>query len=598
MLFGKYLNKYYLKYGIFFIIGIVALVAIDWFQLYVPEFLGDIVDLFGADGIAEEHIKEVVDLTIKVILVSIGLFFGRIIWRLSIFYASQKVESNLREEMFVRAESLSQKYYHTNKVGNIISWFSTDVETIQEFLGWGTIMIVDAFFLSVLVLIKMFRLDVFLTLITLIPLCLIIAWGAIGEIFWSKMWETRQKNNDRLYDFTQESMTGIRVIKAFVKETQQLHEFAKIARKNKDSNVRFARLSIIFDASIEIIIAAIVAIILGVGGWTVYMVSTGQPLFIFNHEVNLTAAKLVTFYAYFDTLIWPMIALGQIFSMRSRAKTSLKRVTNFLDQEVEICDTPESVDLVDVKGDIEIKDFNFKYPSNELDSLKNINIKIKAGEKIGIVGKIGSGKTTLINSLLRIYNIDKNKVFIDGVDLMNIKLTSLRDSIAYVPQDNFLFSEKISYNIGFSKDDCSEEEIKKAAQFACIDENIESFPQKYDTVSGERGTTLSGGQKQRISIARAYLKNSPIMIFDDSFSSVDMNTEEAIFENLLKERENKTTIVVATRISTVSRLDRIIVLNDGEIEGFDTHENLLKTSPTYKTMVYLQKLEDEIKGGE
>ena len=526
------------------------------------------------------------------------MFFGRVVWRLSIFHASTGIEASLRQEMFLKSERLSQRYYHETKVGNVISWFTTDLETIEEFFGWGTIMLVDASFLSLFVLIKMFILDWALTLITLIPILLIVVWGAIVEKFMSMKWEYRQKETDRLYDFTQENFTGIRVIKAFVKENSQLFAFSKIARKNKDVNIDFVRISVIFDVLISIIIALITSIILGFGGYFVYLTIKGIPLVIFGREILFSAGNLVTFIGYFDLLIWPMMALGQIFTMRSRAKTSLKRVSNFLDQEEEIKNVDNPIFIKNIKGKIEFKNFSFTYPNGQENSLKNISFVVNPGETIGIVGKIGSGKTTLVNSLLRLYNIDNDKIFIDDVDLMRCDITSLRNEIAYVPQDNFLFSDKVSNNISFGRRNASFDKIRDAAIFADVNDNIVNFKEGYDTVSGERGVTLSGGQKQRISIARAYIKESPIMIMDDSVSAVDVKTEETILKHIKENRKNMTTLVVASRISTVMNLDKILVLDEGKVVGYDSHKELIKTCPVYQKMVYLQELEREVEGGK
>ena len=597
MLFGKYINKYYLKYWAFFLIGIIFLIVVDYLQLYVPEFLGQIIDFFDNSSVAG-HEKEIGQIIIYVILVSFGMFFGRVVWRLSIFHASTGIEASLRQEMFLKSERLSQRYYHETKVGNIISWFTTDLETIEEFFGWGTIMLVDASFLSLFVLIKMFILDWVLTLITLIPILLIVVWGAIVEKFMSMKWEYRQKETDRLYDFTQENFTGIRVIKAFVKENSQLFAFSKIARKNKDVNIDFVRISVIFDVLISIIIALITSIILGFGGYFVYLTIKGIPLVIFGKEILFSAGNLVTFIGYFDLLIWPMMALGQIFTMRSRAKTSLKRVSNFLDQEEEIKNVDNPIFIKNIKGKIEFKNFSFTYPNGQENSLKNISFVVNPGETIGIVGKIGSGKTTLVNSLLRLYNIDNDKIFIDDVDLMRCDITSLRNEIAYVPQDNFLFSDKVSNNISFGRRNAFVEKIRDFGIFADVNDNIVNFKEGYDTVSGERGVTLSGGQKQRISIARAYIKESPIMIMDDSVSAVDVKTEETILKHIKENRKNMTTLVVASRISTVMNLDKILVLDEGKVVGYDSHKELIKTCPVYQKMVYLQELEREVEGGK
>lgn len=595
MLFGKYVNKYYLKYSWLFLIGLVGLVAVDVFQLFIPEYLGKLVDMFDGGAIDKGALKEII---LGVMVVALVMFFGRIMWRLSIFNASQRIEADLRHTMFLKSERLSQRYYHEKKVGTVMAWFTTDLETIEEFFGWGSVMLVDAMFLSVLALYKMFSLDWALTCVLLLPLVLIVVWGMLVEKFMAMKWEQRQSEFDKLYDFSQESFTGIRVIKAFVKETQQLHAFAKIAKRNKDANIELVKVSVIFDAIISVIISAIMALILGLGGYFVYKYVTGAPAYLFGHEVDMTAGGLITFVGYFDTLVWPMIALGQMVSMRSRSKASLKRITRFLDEEEEIRNPENAYVLENVKGDVKFDSFSFAYPGTDSDVLKNVSIDIKAGQSVGIVGKIGSGKTSLVNSLLHLYNVEKGKVFIDGHDIMDCDIDSVRNAIGYVPQDNFLFSDKVKNNIAFSCENLDMDRVYDAAKFADVHSNIEEFTEGYETVSGERGVTLSGGQKQRISIARAYIKDAPIMILDDSVSAVDVKTEETILSNIQNQRKGKTTIVIASRVSTVAHLDKIIVLNKGEVEAFDAPDRLEEISPTYKKMVYLQKLEREVEGGE
>ena len=597
MLFGRYINKYYLRYAFFFIVGVAALVVVDAAQLFAPKFLGEIVEILSSTDLTAENKQRIVEIILYTLLIAGIMMVGRMIWRFTIFHASFKIEANLRAEMFAKAERLSQRYFHENKVGTIMAWFTNDIETIEEYFGWGTIMLVDALFLSVLVIVQMVMLEPLLSVISFIPIALIAVWGALVEKFMSIRWDMRQKSFDKLYDFSQENFTGISVIKAFVKENKELFVFAKLAKKDKETNISFVRLMVIFESVIGVIIASIACIILGVGGWYVYCAKTGAPVVFFGHTVSLTPGELVTFAGYFDLLIWPVMAMGQIVSMRSRAKTSLKRISHYLDESEEVCDVPGAVDIENVQGKIVFNNFTFTYPGSNNASLENISLEIKAGETIGIVGKIGSGKTTLVNSLLRLYNVENNAIQIDDQDIMGLTLNSLRKNIAYVPQDNFLFSDKISNNIGFYQEDLPLEKIREGAAFADVDKDIMEFKDQYDTVSGERGVTLSGGQKQRISIARAYVKDAPIMILDDSVSAVDVKTEEEILKHIKEERKGKTTLVVASRISTVSHLDKIIVLNEGKLEAFGSPKELLEISPTYKNMSYLQELEREVEGG-
>lgn len=597
MLLGKHLNKYYLKYWYMFITGVLALVAIDYMQLFLPRYLGDIVNLLNAEGPVD--VEAVGVLCLKLLGVAGVMFLGRMLWRFTLFTASFRIEAGLRREMFEKSERLSQRYYHETKVGSIMSWFTTDLEEIQDYTGFGTVQIVDSMFLGLLVIVNMFSLDWVMAMFAMIPMVLIFVWGLLVEKFTAQRWTERQEKYDKMYDFTQENFTGISVIKAFVKETNEIHAFAKVAKKNKEANLRYVRVHIVFDTLIELLIGLILSLIMGFGAWFVYAFISGSPVSIFGHPINLNAGNLVTFIGYFDALIWPMIALGMLVSQLGRAKASLKRVSDFLDtpEDVKNCENP--VVLKDVKGDIEFRNLNFAFPNKPNAAvLKDVSLTIKAGELIGVVGRVGCGKTTIVTALSRLYNIPEESVFIDGNDIMKCDIASVRDSVAFVSQENFLFSSTVGKNITFSKPDATEEEMKNAARFADVEENIEAFPDGYDTVVGERGVTLSGGQKQRISLARAYLKDAPILILDDSVSAVDVRTEEHILENIRKERAGRTTIIIASRVSSVAHADRILVMNDGEVEAFDTPAALGEISPTYAKMVELQQLEDEIKGGD
>ena len=600
MLFNKYLNRYYLKYAWLYLIGIAALLAVNYFQLLIPEYLGQLVDLCSD---AEENgaaltLAAIRDILLGVLLVAAVLWVGRTAWRITIFNASGKMEAALRHDMFLKAERLSQRYYHENSVGTVMAWFTTDIETVEENLGWGTVMMIDAVFLSLLTLWRMVALDWVMAVFLSVPLLLIVVWGALVEKFMSNKWEARQKAFDHVYDFSQESFTGISVIKAFVKETQQLHEFASVAKKDKEENISFVRVSVLFDVTIEIIIAVIMAFLIGMGGFFVYRLVTGNPIVLFGHTMDLSAGGLVTFIGYFETLIWPMIAMGQIVTMHSRARASLKRISRFMTEEEEISAPEGAVTLKNIAGKITFRNFSFSYPGAEDEALHDLTFEIEPGETIGVVGKIGCGKSTLAACLLRLYNVERGTLFFDGVDVMDCTPASVRNAVAYVPQDNFLFSDKIRNNIAFARPDATEEEIEAAAKFADVHDNIVAFSDGYDTVSGERGVTLSGGQKQRISIARAYLKDAPIMILDDSVSAVDIKTEEEILGNIARARRGKTTVVIASRVSTVSHMSRILVFADGRVEAFDTPERLMETSPTYRKMVYLQALEREVEGGK
>lgn len=600
MLFHRYLKSFYLRYAPLYLLGIAALIAVNYAQLYIPEYLGRLVDLCtaAAQGGTRLTVADIGDLLLGVLLVAVILFVGRSIWRLSIFNASGRTEAGLRRLMFEKSERLSPRYYHENKVGGVMAWFTSDLSTVEEYLGWGTVMSVDAVFLSILTVWRMIRLDWVMTLFLLLPLLLIVLWGALVEKYMALKWDARQQAFDRLYDFSQESFTGLAVIKAFVKETQELHAFAKVARRNRDENISFVRVSVLFDVIISVIIGVCMAALLALGGYFVWRLTGGTPAVIFGHTMDLTAGGVVTFIGYFDTLIWPMMAMGQIVSMRSRFRASMRRITRFLDEEEELRDAPGAAPLTDVQGGIAVRHLTFAYPSTGNDALSDVSFTVAPGETVGIVGRVGCGKTTLVSLLLRLWNVPEGTVLFDGQDIMRATAASVREAVAYVPQDQFLFSDTIRGNIALAKPDATDEEIRAAARFADVDDNITAFRDGYDTVLGERGVTLSGGQKQRVAMARAALKNAPIMIFDDSVSAVDMATEERILSHIREERRGKTTLIVASRVSTVAGADRILVLRDGRVEAFDTPARLSETSETYRTMVRLQALEREAGGGE
>lgn len=590
MVFGKYVNKFYKKYFWHFFFGILTVIFVDYIQLFIPAITGRIIDSITNGGISEGNWQFLIEQIIYIALVGLGMFVGRFLWRICIFGEAVLVQSDLRFDMFEKTEKLSQRYYKVNKTGAILSYFSNDLETIEESFGFGIVQMIDGVFLLVMSLVKMFKLQGVLTLLLLIPVVLLGLCAFFVDKLMEKKYEKRQKAFEDMSDYAQENFTGIRVIKAFVKERKELKQFAKEAKKNKDTNIEYVKVSSLLEVLFDALIYVIFGIILLGGSYLVYLniKSSGVE--------GITIGSLIEFIGYADTLIWPIFALAGTINLIARARTSLKRISNLLDEKVEIVDD-KVVCPTELKGEIEFKNFNFAYPDDENTLiLKDVNIKIKAGETIGIVGKIGSGKSTLVNMLFRLYNVEDNTLFIDGYDIMHLPIRMVRDTIGYCPQDNFLFSDSIRNNIAFSNLDMSLEEVEKAAEFADVRSNIEEFKDKYETLIGEKGVSLSGGQKQRISIARAIVKDPKILVLDDSVSAVDVKTEETILHNIQKNRKGKTTILIASRVSTVKALDKIIVMNDGKVEAFGTHEECLKNSKTYTRMVELQSLEKEMEG--
>ncbi len=590
MLFGKHINKYYFKYGWMLLIGIIALIGVDYFQLEIPEFYQMIVNGFNSGYVNLDGQLYPFDMSflldkicLPMIFVIAIMLLGRFLWRVCFFGAGIRLETDLRNRMFDRSKDLSHQYYQVNKVGNLMSLYTNDLDTVQECFGWGIMMFFDALLLGVLAIIKMWRLSSSLTLLSCLPLVCLFAVSAIIGKSLMKKWDKRQEAYSNLSDFAQESFSGIAVIKAYVKEAKELLAFKKLNVQNEETNLDYTRASVLMRIFVTLFVESVICVILGYGGYLVYL-------------DKFDAGKLVEFIGYFTSVIWPVMAVSELIDMTSRGRASLKRISELLDAPIDVKDNSGVVETDDIKGTIEFRNLSFTFPDGDRDALKNVSFKINAGERVGIVGKTGSGKTTIVDLILRIYNIDDNMLFIDGKDVNTIPIKQVRGAAAYVPQDNFLFSDTIKSNISFYTDEQDMEEISRVATLADVHGNITDFADGYDTMLGERGVTVSGGQKQRISIARALLKNAPILILDDSVSAVDTKTEKTILENLKREREGKTTILIAHRISTVENMDKIILVEDGSVIAVGTHDELCNSCEEYAKMVKLQKLEDE--GGD
>lgn len=586
MLFGKHINRYYLRYSPALLLGIIALIAVDYVQLVVPELYRTVIN--GMNDGEVLHKCQMVpfdmdflldNICLPMIFIILCMVVGRFLWRICFFGSALKVETDLRGRMFDHCKDLSQEYYQVNKVGNLMSLFTNDLETVQDCFGSGILSFCDALFLGLLSMIKMADMNLLLTGLSLIPMVIMLFVGLIVGKYMTIKWEKRQEAFSSLSDFSQESFSGISVIKAFVKEAKELAAFKKLNVVNEDTNVEYTKLSVKLNISITLLIESVICIILGYGGYLVY---SG----VFN------AGQLVEFIGYFNTIIWPVMAISQLIEMRSRGKASLDRIAELLETKPVVVDKETATDDRPIKGDIEFRNLTFRYPDGEYDVLENVSLKINAGENVGIIGKTGSGKTTLVDLILRTYNVPDKSIYLDSRDINSIPIKTVRDYCAYVPQDNFLFSDTIEANIAFATDGGGSEDVYKAAEMADVDSNIREFQEGYDTVLGERGVTVSGGQKQRISIARAIMKDASILILDDSVSAVDVKTEKAILGNLKALRKGKTTILIAHRITTVENMDKIIFIDDGKVLAVGKHHDLIDSCPEYKTMVELQKLDD------
>jgi len=587
MIFGKHINRYYLKYAGWLLVGLATLVMVDYLQLEIPKLYRMLINGMN-DGVVEYggvlmtfDMDFVLDrICMPMVGVILAMVVGRFLWRICFFGSAVRLEEDLRNRMFDHAKELSREYYQVNKVGNLMSLFTNDLDTVQECFGWGVMMFFDAVLMGILAVRNMLQMDLLLTVLSMIPMAFLLASATIVGKRLMEKWDIRQEAFSRLSDFSQESFSGIAVIKAFVKEGKELWAFKQLNVENENANIDHTKSSVLFRVMVMMFVESVVCVILGYGGYLVY-------------SGRFNAGQLVEFIAYFNAVVWPIMAVSELIDMTSRGKASLERLGELLDAEVTVRDRDGVRDLENVRGDIEFRNLTFRYPDGEYDALKDVSFTIKAGENVGLVGKTGSGKTTLVDLILRTYNVPDGTVFVDGCDVNDASIRSVRGACAYVPQDNFLFSDTIENNIAFGVTDKNQKAIVNAARLADVDSNIKEFQLGYGTVLGERGVTVSGGQKQRISIARALMKDAPILILDDSVSAVDTKTETTILANLRQTRAGKTTILIAHRISTIEKMDKILFIEDGQLVAVGTHSELYETCPDYRKMVDLQKLEEE-----
>ena len=593
MIFGKQFNRYYLKYALPLLVGILTLVAVDFFQLIIPNLYQMVINGINDGSVVVDGEAVPFDMAFllgRICLPFIGIILvimvGRFVWRIAFLGSSIGVVDDLMKRMFGNAKDLSRDYYHENKVGSLMSLFTNDLETIRECFGWGVLMFFDALLLGALAITKMFRMNATLTVLTLIPMGFLLAAATVVGKYMMDKWEVRQEAFSKLSDFSQESFSGIAVIKAFVKEARELWAFKRLNQNNEKANITHTKASVLLRVLVTLFVESIICVILGYGGYLVYL-------------GTFNAGQLVEFIGYFTAIIWPIMAVSELIDMTSRGRASLKRVSALLNEKPSVHDREGAVPIGEIKGKIEFKNLTFRFPKAHVDALTDVSFVIEPGEHVGLFGKTGAGKTTIAELILRAYNVPDGSLFIDGVDVNSVTIRSIRDGCAFVPQDNFLFSDTIENNIAFGIDgEHDTDDVEHAAVLSAVHGNISEFEEGYKTVLGERGVTVSGGQKQRISIARALMKDAPILILDDSVSAVDTGTESTILHNLRENRAGKTTILIAHRVSTVETMDKIIYVDDGKVTAVGTHEELLDVCPGYRNTVELQRLEDEKGGGK
>ncbi len=572
----RFIMQYIKRHKWQYIGGIVTLFILDFANLYIPKVTGIITDGLAAHTIDKNGVLKNIGI---ILAIGFTLAVGRFLWRYFIFGASRSIEHEIRDNMFAHLETLDVEYYNEHKTGDLMTRFTSDLNAVRMAIGPAVIAAFDAIVMTVMVIGQMMvYVNVKLTLVAIIPMVFI----AIGELYFGKIMQKyfleRQDAVSELTDFVQESFSGVRVVKAFVRERSQIKAFAEANAKAKTKNLKIAKLQSIVMPLLDVVIGISSLITLLYGG---YLALSGE----------ITIGRFVAFNQYITMLVWPMLACGEAINMFSQGGAGIRRIQEVFEEQPEIADRAD-VEAVDrIKGDIRLNHLTFIHRGHSEPTLKDINLDIKAGTTLAVIGRTGNGKSTLVNLLLHLYNTKPGMIFIDGKDINSIPLKALRENIAYVPQDNFLFSDTLKSNIAFGTDDEEMEEIIRATKIACIHDNIIDFPNGYDTIVGERGVTLSGGQKQRSSIARALKKDAPILILDDALSAVDTDTEEQILKNLKENRCGKTTILIAHRISTIQNADIILVLEDGEARECGNHKELMELGGIYKDMFEKQQLE-------
>lgn len=576
----KTLKEFFVENKWSYLLGIVWLIIIDSVQLVVPQILRTTTDLLQNRML---NFQGLIKYGLYIILTGLVIATGRYFWRIYILGTSRKMEYYLRKKLFGHLLTLSPNYYNTHKTGDLMAHATNDINAIRHALGQGIIMLIDSIFLSILTIIMMIRTTTLkLTIIALITLPFItIMVRQFGKIIHKRFRIVQEAFSD-LTDAAQESFAGIRVIKSFVQEDLVIDNFTKVNENNFEKNLRLVKISGIFHPFIQFVSSISFFVIIVYGGRLVILdiISLGD---------------FIAFNNYLSLLIWPMMAMGWVINLLQRGIASMERINTILEVEPEIVDTENAIKLDSIDGKIQFQNVSFKYPKTRDYVLKNINFTIDEGNTLAIVGRTGSGKTTIVNLLLRIYEVDEGNILLDNRDIKDLNIKSLRENISYVPQDNFLFTTTIKDNIGFAFDEpISEELMVKSSKLAQVYDNIIDFPNKFDTILGERGVTLSGGQKQRVAIARALAKDSPILILDDSLSSVDTETEEKILNQLERVTNKKTTIIISHRISTVKEADEIIVLDEGRIIERGDHNSLLKIDGLYRYLYEKQLLEEKL----
>ncbi|MDB9723309.1 ABC transporter ATP-binding protein/permease [Polaribacter sp.] len=579
----KYLNKYFIKYKWRLLIGLFITVLSKLLALKVPQIVGDslnIVENYESGKITDLKAVEQ-ELLLNVLLligVSVLAGFFTFLMRQTIIVTSRLIEFDLKNEIYQQYQRLSLNFYKKNRTGDLMNRISEDVSKVRMYVGPAIMYSMNMIVLLVVGFTQMIRIDVKLTMYTLLPFPLLsIAIFSLSKII-HKRSSVVQEYLSKLTTFNQEFFSGISVVKSYGIEKSIIKDFDKISEKSKEKNIHLQQANALFFPLMVFLIGISNIIVIYIGGQQ-----------YINNEIQI--GTIIEFMLYVNILTWPVAVVGWVTSMIQQAEASQLRINEFLQHQPEIQN--HSITTITLQGKVDFKNVTFTYDDTNITALKKVTFCAEAGETVAILGKTGAGKSTIIELIARLYDAKEGSILMDGNPIETINLNDLRNQIGFVPQDPFLFSESISSNIKFGKEDATEEEIMQAAKDAVVHENIIDFPKGYETVLGERGVTLSGGQKQRVSIARAIIKNPKILIFDDCLSAVDTETEERILSNLNKFSKNKTTFIISHRVSSAKNADKIIVLEKGEIIQQGSHKQLINTSGYYKELHDQQLLEKE-----
>jgi len=586
-----FFSKNYMKY----IYGFMAIIVVDLCSIFSPILSGKIIDrvmntVKGIDNLTSRRLLILCSLFVAIALIKL---IANYLTRLFVLGASYILDYGTRNKMFNKLLKLSMNYYNKKTTGEIMALSSNDLGAVTRALGMGIMHILNTIILFVVSIVYlMVKLDIGLTLAVFVPFpFLVIIISQFGKVI-HKRFKKVQESYAKMTGKVEETISGIRIVKSFVQEDQEIKNFMKVNNDNYEANVSLVKLQAIFRPILSLLSNITYFIMLIFGG-------------ILAMDGSITLGDFIVVNGFLGMLVRPIAFIGMIINFVQRGKVSISRISELVFQKPDIYDGnyEATIDCTklpsNLKGNIKIEHLNFKYDEKDFYALKDINIKINHGETIGIVGEVGCGKTTLVNLLTRIFDFDnkEGKIYIDGYDIKKLPIKYLRDNISYVPQDNFLFSDSIAYNVGFSEKEYSKEEIIEATKKSDVYNDIMEFEEQFDTMLGEKGVNVSGGQKQRLCIARAIIKQAPIMIFDDCLSAVDVETEKNILKNIKEEREGRTCIIIAHRISTIKDANKIIVLSNGEIIESGTHEQLIKVGGTYNKMYKLQLMEELEEGG-